>query len=83
MLRNLQEKGHQATSESETSSEAKEKGLRRKSPVLSFQSVMIWGAMSSTGVGPLCFLKTNVTASVARPLSEQPGLPLHLSSATG
>ncbi len=29
------------------------------SPVLSFQSVMIWGAMSSAGVGPLCFLKTN------------------------
>ncbi len=23
---------------------------------------MIWGAMSSAGVGPLCFLKTNVTA---------------------
>ncbi len=28
------------------------------------QSVMIWGAMSSAGVGPLCFLKTNVTAPV-------------------
>ncbi len=28
------------------------------SPVLSFhRSVMIWGAMSSAGVGPLCFLK--------------------------
>ncbi len=26
------------------------------------QTVMIWGAMSSAGVGPLCFLKTNVTA---------------------
>ncbi len=25
---------------------------------------MIWGAMSSAGVGPLCFLKTNVTAPV-------------------
>ncbi len=25
---------------------------------------MIWGAMSSVGVGPLCFLKTNVTAPV-------------------
>ncbi len=25
------------------------------SPVLSFQSVMIWDAMSSAGVGPLCF----------------------------
>ncbi len=28
------------------------------------QSVMIWGAMSSAGVGPLCFLKTNITAPV-------------------
>ncbi len=27
-------------------------------------SVMIWGVMSSAGVGPLCFLKTNVTAPV-------------------
>ncbi len=25
---------------------------------------MIWGAMSSAGVGPLCFLKTNVTATI-------------------
>ncbi len=25
---------------------------------------MIWGAMSSACVGPLCFLKTNVTAPV-------------------
>ncbi len=25
---------------------------------------MIWGAMSSAGVGPLCFLKTNVTTPV-------------------
>ncbi len=28
------------------------------------QSVIIWGAMSSAGVGPLCFLKTNITAPV-------------------
>ncbi len=34
------------------------------SPVLSFHSLMIWDAMSSAGVGPLCFLKTNVTAPV-------------------
>ncbi len=33
-----------------------------KSSVKFAQSVMIWGAMSSAGVGPLCFLKTNVTA---------------------
>ncbi len=35
-----------------------------KSRVKFPQSVMIWGAMSSAGVGPLCFLKTNVTAPV-------------------
>ncbi len=33
-----------------------------KSSVKFPQSVMIWGAMSSAGVGPLCFLKTDVTA---------------------
>ncbi len=35
-----------------------------KSSVKFPQSVMIWGAMSSAGVGPLCFLKTNVTVPV-------------------
>ncbi len=35
-----------------------------KSSVKFPQSVMIWGEMSSAGVGPLCFLKTNVTAPV-------------------
>ncbi len=35
-----------------------------KSSVEFPQSVMIWGAMSSAGFGPLCFLKTNVTAPV-------------------
>ncbi len=35
-----------------------------KSSVKFPQSVIIWGAMSSAGVGPLCFLKTNVTAPV-------------------
>ncbi len=29
-----------------------------------FPQSVIWGAMSSAGVGPLCFLKTNVTAPV-------------------
>ncbi len=33
-----------------------------KSSVKFPQSVMIWDAMSSAGVGPLCFLKNNVTA---------------------
>ncbi len=35
-----------------------------KSSVKFSQSVMIWGAMSSAGVGPLCCLKTNITAPV-------------------
>ncbi len=34
------------------------------------QSVMIWGAMSSAGVGPVCFLKTNVTAPVYQEILE-------------
>ncbi len=41
-----------------------------KSSVTFSQSVMIWGAMSSAGVGPLCFLKTNVTAPVYREILE-------------
>ncbi len=39
------------------------------------QSVMIWGAMSSAGVGPLCFLKTNVTAPVYQDILEHFMLP--------
>ncbi len=39
-----------------------------KSSVKFPQSVMIWDAMSSAGVGPLCFLKTNVTAPVYKEL---------------
>ncbi len=35
-----------------------------KSSVKFPQSAMIWGAMSSAGFGPLCFLKTNITAPV-------------------
>ncbi len=31
---------------------------------------MIWGAMSSAGVGPLCFFKTNVTAHVYQAILE-------------
>ncbi len=41
-----------------------------KSSVKFPQSVMIWGAMSSAGVGPLCLLKTNVTAPVYREILE-------------
>ncbi len=41
-----------------------------KSSVKFSQSVMIWGAMSSSGVCPLCFLKTNVTATVYQEMLE-------------
>ncbi len=108
-LRRLQEKGYQATSEPETTSEASY-GLWRKitqwSKVLfsdestfciSFgnqgprvwrksgeaqnpcclkssvkfpQSVMIWAAMSSAGVGPLCFLKSTVNAAIYQDILE-------------
>ncbi len=46
------------------------------SPVLSFHSLWwFWGAMSSAGVGPLCFLKTNVTAPVYQEILEHFMLP--------
>ncbi len=38
-------------------------------------SPMIWGAMSSAGVGPLCFLKTNVTAPIYQEMLEHFMLP--------
>ena len=37
-----------------------------KSSVKSPQSVMIWGAMSSAGVNPLCFIKSKVNAASTR-----------------
>ncbi len=46
-----------------------------KSRVKFARSVMIWGAMSSAGVGPLCFLKTNVTAPVYQDILEHFMLP--------
>ncbi len=56
-----------------------------KSSVKFPQSVMIWGAMSSAGVGPLCFfytmpmslaiLKTNITATVYQDILEHFMLP--------
>ncbi len=39
------------------------------------QSVMIWGSMSPAGVGPLCFLKINVTAPVYQEILEHFMLP--------
>ncbi len=46
-----------------------------KSSVKFPQSVMIWGAISSAGVGPLCFLKTNVTVPVFQEILEHFMLP--------
>ncbi len=46
-----------------------------KSSVKFPQSVMIWGVISSAGVGPLCFLKTNVTAPVYQDILEHVMLP--------
>ncbi len=46
-----------------------------KSRVKFPQSVMIWCAMSSAGVGPLCFLKTKVTAPVYQEILEHIMLP--------
>ncbi len=46
-----------------------------KSSVKFLQSVMIRGVMSSAGVGPLCFLKTNVTAPVYQEILEHFMLP--------
>ncbi len=46
-----------------------------KSSVKFPQSVMIWGAMASAGVGPLCFLKTNVTAPVYQEILKHFMLP--------
>ncbi len=46
-----------------------------KSSVKFPQSVMVWGAMSSAGVGPLSFLKTNVAAPVYQEILEHVMLP--------
>ena len=39
------------------------------------QSVLIWGAVSSAGVGPLCFIKSGVTAAVYQEILELFMLP--------
>ncbi len=46
-----------------------------KSSVNVPQSVVIWGAMSSAGVGPLCFLKTNFNAPIYQDILEHFMLP--------
>ncbi len=39
------------------------------------QSVMVWGAMSSAGVGPLCFLRSKVNTAVYQEVLEHCMLP--------
>ena len=39
------------------------------------QSVMIWGAMSSAGVGPLCFIKSKVSLALYQEILEHCMLP--------
>ncbi len=46
-----------------------------KSSVKFPQSVMIWAAMSSAGVGPLCFLKSTVNAAIYQEILEDFMLP--------
>ncbi len=46
-----------------------------KSSVKFPQSVMIWSAMSSAGVGPLCFLKSTVNAAINKEILEHFMLP--------
>ncbi len=46
-----------------------------KSSVKFPQSVMIWAAMSSAGVGPLCFLKSTVNAAIYQEIVEHFMLP--------
>ncbi len=46
-----------------------------KSSVKILQSVMIWAAMSSAGVGPLCFLKSTVNAAIYQEIVEHFMLP--------
>ncbi len=51
------------------------RGTESKSSVKFPQSVMIWAAMSSAGVGPLCFLKSTVNADIYQEILEQFMLP--------
>ncbi len=46
-----------------------------KSSVKFPQSMMIWAAMSSAGVGPLCFLKSTVNAAIYQEILDHFMLP--------
>ncbi len=47
----------------------------RKSSVKFLKSVMIWGAVTSAGVGPLCFIKSKVNAAIYQEILEHFMLP--------
>ncbi len=47
----------------------------RVEKLIAHVALMIWGAMSSAGVGPLCFLKTNVTSPIYQYILEHFMLP--------
>ncbi len=46
-----------------------------ESSVKFLQSVMVWAAMSSAGVGPLCFLKSTVNTAIYQEILEHFMLP--------
>ncbi len=46
-----------------------------KSSVKFLKSVMIWGAVTSAGVGPLCFIKSKVNATIYQEILEHFMLP--------
>ncbi len=46
-----------------------------ESSVKFLQSVMIWGAVTSAGVGALCFLKSKVNAAIYQDILEHFMLP--------
>ncbi len=46
-----------------------------KSSVKFSKSVKIWGAMTSAGVGPLCFIKSKVNAAIYQEILEHFMLP--------
>ncbi|KAI2655007.1 Transposable element Tcb1 transposase [Labeo rohita] len=46
-----------------------------KSSVKFLKSVMIWGAVTSAGVGPLCFIKCKVNAAIYQEILEHFMLP--------
>ncbi len=56
-------------------SEEAQKPCCLKSSVKFPQSVKIWAAMSSAGVGPLCFLKSTVNAAIYQEILEHFMLP--------